>query len=101
MDLVELEKAFDAEMFNLYNRIKKEVNYTPSLLLNMISKDGGVATAKNLINRKNPSDGYTILWERGRLDLTVESIVLENPKWHPLFNKETLDIARRRLVQYK
>jgi len=57
-------------------------------------------TAKYLINSRKPSDGYTNLWERGRLDLTVEAMVMENSKWHELFTSEELDKARRRLTDY-
>ena len=38
------------------------------------------------------SDGYTALWDRQRLDLTVEAVILD-PKWRPLFSSEELGIA--------
>jgi hypothetical protein len=31
----------------------------------------------------NVSEGCTALWERGRLDLTVEALIHDNPQWHP------------------
>ena len=37
---------------------------------------------------------------RARLDLTVEAVVVENKKWHELFEPEELERARRRLVAY-
>jgi hypothetical protein len=49
-----------------------------------------VVTAKYLINSINPSDGYTQLYERDRRDLTVEAIVVENTKWHPLSRMRNL-----------
>lgn len=57
-------------------------------------------TAKYLINAERPSDGFTHLYERGRLDLTVEAMVVENPQWHPLFTEAELERARRRLRAY-
>jgi len=48
----------------------------------------------------NVSEGYTALWERGRLDLTVEALIHDNPQWHPLFTPEELDICTERLTQY-
>jgi hypothetical protein len=66
----------------------------------MLGDKGGLATAKYLINALKPSDGYTHLYERGRLDLTVEAMVVENPKWHPLFTGEELTKAKKRLVDY-
>lgn len=66
----------------------------------MTSDRGGLLTAKTLINSPNPSDGYTALYELGRLDLTDESMVFETPVWHELFADEELQRARRRLNQY-
>jgi hypothetical protein len=67
---------------------------------NMLNDRGGVATAEYLINSDTPSDGYTRLYELGRLDLTVEAVVVEEPKWHRLFSQDELAKARRRLLDY-
>jgi hypothetical protein len=40
------------------------------------------------------------LWERDRLDLTVEAVILEEAKWHPLFTPEEIEICRKRLKDY-
>lgn len=61
---------------------------------------GGLATARQLINDAKDSQGYTTLWERGRLDLTVEAVVHDNPKWHSLFDPSELENARKRLNRY-
>jgi hypothetical protein len=95
-----LEKQFDAAMFEIYRRAKAEAGYTASIFLQMISDRGGLDTAKYLINARKPSDGYTHLYKRGRLDLTVEAMVVENQKWHQLFVPEELEKARRRLKEY-
>jgi hypothetical protein len=50
--------------------------------------------------RPKNSDGYTALYERGRLDLTAEAMVIENKKWHGLFEEEELVKARKRLIAY-
>ena len=67
----------------------------------MISDVGGLQTAKILINATNPSDGYVALWERRRLDLTVEAVLVRNPEWHPLFTPEEISKAEARLKKYK
>ncbi len=59
-----------------------------------------LSTAKFLINADKPSDGYTALFEKGRLDLTVEAMVVEEPRWYPLFTEEELTRARKRLSAY-
>jgi hypothetical protein len=43
-------------------------------------------------------EGFTKLWELGRLDLTVEAIILRNP-FNQLFSREVLNTARERLGQ--
>ena len=53
------------------------------------------------ILRTKVSEGYTALWERGRLDLTVEAVIHDNPKWHPLFTQEDLAICAKRLREYR
>ena len=87
-------------MFTIYQRAKSEANYNVTIFLNMLSTKGGLATAKYLINAERPSDGYTHLYERGRLDLTVEALVVENAKWHSLFTDAELTRARQRLRAY-
>ncbi len=47
------------------------------------------------------SEGYTALWERKRLDLTVEAMIHDNPEWHPLFSAEELIICEERLTDYQ
>jgi hypothetical protein len=97
----DLRAKFDEAMFEIYHRAKSEANYPANIFLQMITDRGGLDTAKTLINAAKPSDGYTALWERGRLDLTVEAVVTENTKWHPLFTNEELAKARKRLIDYR
>jgi hypothetical protein len=67
----------------------------------MLTNRGGLDTARFLINTPKESDGYTALYLRGRLDLTVEAMVVENTKWHKLFTSEELEKARARLKKYE
>ncbi len=95
-----LSKQFDAAMFEIYQRAKSEAGYNATIFLKMISDRGGRDTAKYLINSTKVSDGYTALYERKRLDLTVEAMVIENKRWHELFTSEELAKARSRLKEY-
>ncbi len=95
-----LSKQFDAAMFDIYRRAESEAGYNATIFLGMLNDRGGLSTAKYLINSAKPSDGYTNLYERGRLDLTVEAMVVENAKWHALFTSDELHKARRRLMAY-
>lgn len=93
-------KQFDGAMFDIYRRAKSEAGYTANIFLDMLNRNGGLLTAKYLINTRKPSDGYTALHLRGRLDLTVEAVVVENARWHSLFTPEELDKATKRLSEY-
>ncbi len=96
-----LTKAFDKAMFDIYRRADKELGYRPTIFRDMLFRQGGLLTAKQLINAARPSEGYLKLYDKKRLDLTVEAVVLGNPRWHPLFIETELDQARRRLEAYQ
>ncbi|PZU49861.1 MAG: hypothetical protein DI568_04345 [Sphingomonas sp.] len=87
-------------LHDAYVRAKNEVGYHATIFIQMLDSRGALSTARFLINSAKPSEGYTALWERGRLDLTVEAVVLENAEIHYLFESSDLDKARKRLVQY-
>jgi hypothetical protein len=95
-----LKEQLNLAMFEIYRRAKDEANYPANIFLRMISDRGGFETARYLINQLQPSDGYTHLYERGRIDLTVEAMIVDNEKWHQLFTPEELSKARRRLIEY-
>jgi hypothetical protein len=98
--MTDLETRFNQAMFDVYRRAKAEAKYTATDFYEMITSDGGRFTAKRLINSAQPSRGYTELYLRKRLDLTVEAVVVENPQWHPLFVQEEIEKAEKRLRAY-
>lgn len=93
------EKRFQQAMVRVYQDAKRETGYDATRFLQMVSKHGGVATAQQLLHAGQVSDGFTALWERGRLDLTVEHLVLE-PEHEELFTDEERAVARERLAAY-
>jgi len=95
-----LETDFHEAMLDVYRRAKTEAHYNPVRFLRMVSERGGLETARHLLHAPTVSEGYTALWERGRLDLTVEALILE-PQWQPLFGKEERRIAVERLKEYE
>jgi hypothetical protein len=97
----DLQRQFDQAMLTIYRRAKAEVKYNATIFFRMLNERGGLATAKYLINSEEPSDGYTHLYERGRLDLTVEAMVIEDPLWHSLFTADELARAKKRLTDYR
>ena len=100
MKVSKLEEAFDTAMMEIYTRAKSEAGYTASIFYDMLLRNRGLLTAKQLINDSKESTGYTALWERGRLDLTVEAVVHDNVEWHLLFDSGELEKARARLAKY-
>jgi hypothetical protein len=68
--------AFDEAMLNIYQRALSEAHFS------------------------SVSKGYTALWERKRLNLTIEAVIHDNPKWHPLFTDEELAICKTHLTNY-
>ena len=94
-----LEEEFHLAMEDIYRRAREEIGYNARVFLRMVIEHGGREAARKLINARTVSDGYTALWERGRLDLTVEAKVIETPRFHGLFTSDELEICRRRLSE--
>lgn len=97
--MAELEAAFHEAMLDIYRRAKEEAGYTATRYLHMVGEQGGLGAAQSLLASSAVSDGYTQLYLRGRLDLTVEALVIQ-PRWTPLFSEAELQIARQRLTDY-
>lgn len=97
----ELENRFDAAMMDIYRRAKAEVHYNATRYFQMLSEHRGLETARILLHSPGVSEGYTALWERGRLDLTVEALIHDHPEFHALFTDAERETARRRLEEYQ
>lgn len=97
--MTDLEARFHLEMIDIYKNAKDECRYNATRFLQMLSDRGGLATARVLLATSAPSDGFTVLWECGRLDLTVEAHVLK-PEFAALFTEDERTVARRRLSDY-
>jgi hypothetical protein len=95
------EQKFDVDMMDIYRRAHDEAHYNATRYHQMLTEHRGRETAQILINADTVSEGYTALWERGRLDLTVEALVFDHPEYHSLFTPEELARARARLQDYK
>jgi len=94
----DLEKAFHKDMENIYFEAKK-LKYNASYFWQLVCEKGGYETAKQLIHTDKPSEGFTSLWERNSLGLSVEAHVLRD-KYVSLFTDEERAVCRNRLVEY-
>ena len=95
----EIKRQFEQDMVNIYKTAKKECGYTATRFLQMIGKQGGLATAKQLIAKPGGTDGFATLWEHGRLDLSVEALVLRS-EYQSLFSEEEKLLCEERLKEY-
>ncbi len=86
-------------MVRLYETAKRDLDYNATRFIQMVSEHGGVEAARHLLRAPNVSDGFTTLWERGRLDLSVEAHVLR-PEYAELFTRAERDVAAERLRAY-
>jgi len=96
-----LEIEFHEAMLDIYRKAKSEAKYNAVRFLQMVTDHGDLEAAHTLIQSATVSEGYTALWERGRLDLTVEAMILNNERYQFLFSKEELAICAKRLKQYE
>lgn len=96
----DLAAEFQMEMFQIYETGKSELGYTATYFLNLLNDLGGVAAAKRLLAADKPQYGFSHLWERGRLDLSVECLVLKK-RYQSEFEPDELDEARRRLRAHR
>lgn len=97
--MTEIEKIFHKDMLNIYKRANEELGYRASRFLQMISEKGAIATAISLASKPGGTDGFTVLWENKRLDLSVEALILKS-EYRPLFGEELCNQCKERLLEY-
>ena len=95
----EIEVRFDDAMMAVYQRARDECHYNATRFLRMLHEHRGLGTARILLRASRVSEGYVALWERKRLDLTVEFLILTD-EWRSLFSEGEREIARNRLAEY-
>lgn len=100
-DRAEAERSFHRAMVSGYDRLKRELDYNATYFKRMVDADGGLAAAKQLLGgqRQDYAEGFTTLWEKGRLELSVEFFALL-PEYAPLFDDRELTNARWRLGEH-
>lgn len=92
-----LEIQFHHRMLQIYEQAKSECDYTATRFRNMVTSQGGLQAARVLLNSSAYSEGLTRLWEKRRLDISMEATVLKDP-WRNLFTDEELTAARKKLA---
>ncbi len=95
-DSTGLEVTFHSAMLRVYRTARDECGYTAARFLQATKKHGGVTYAKRLLAMSETSEGFKRLTEMHRLDIAMESVILQ-PVFRPLFTDEELTIAQSRL----
>lgn len=95
----ELENKFNREMHFIYEKAKSECDYNATRFLIMVNQHGGVQTAKKLLYSREVPDGLTKLCLLGRLDLSVEALIVRSG-WGDLFSEKEIEIAKKRLEDF-
>ncbi|MFE0362313.1 hypothetical protein [Streptomyces griseoaurantiacus] len=96
----EAERQFHRAMVLGVERLKREISYNATRFMEMVGELGGVEAARQLLRGRDASDGFTALWEHGRLEMSVEAFVLL-PWYRELFTEEQLETAERRLREHR
>ncbi len=94
-----LEDDLEVALISVYEQTGREVEYWANYFRRDIKRKGAVATAKQLLQddpRARESKGFQALVHAGRLDLSVEAVVLQ-PRFRRLFTSAEIREASRRL----
>lgn len=91
-----IELAFDRAMHEIYENALSECGYRATRFLNLVNQIGGLEAARQLLRSDVHAEGLTALWEHGRLDLSMEALVLKE-EWKALFSTDEQKSAARRL----
>ena len=95
-----LQEEFHEAMIAVYTRTFSACGYRAGRFLEMVNTGGGLETAKILLREEEPRGGFFAMHEKGRLDVTMEALIVENEKWYPLFTQEEIAIAKKRLTDF-
>ena len=94
---MDLKHQFHKALLDTCQRTKRETTYNPTGFFQMLTRQNGVIVAKSILRGKDQS-GLSRLWEEGRLDLSMEALILD-AHYKDLFTDEEREIARQRLIE--
>lgn len=94
-----IKNEFNQAMLSVYEKANGTCDYRPTTFLQMVYDYGGLETTRRLLHSEELQSGLTTLWECGKLDLSMEVLVLQ-PRFRGLFTDEELKKAGERLKAY-
>lgn len=92
-------RSFHRRVVDAYNTARKECGYNASVFIQLIHEHGAVKVAKDFLVKNKATTGFEKLWEKQRLDLTIEASVLL-PQYKVLFSDAERKTAFERLKEY-
>ena len=99
--MTDLEARFEQEMVEkVYRGAGRETGYWAGYFLRSVKRYGGVGAARRLLQGRSVSRGLAKLAGLSRLDLAMETLVLD-PAYQPLFTEAERAVATQRLDQAK
>ncbi len=99
MQINNLRNKFNLEVLQSVEESKK-IGYVPTRFIQMLQQSGNNAhqVVQQLV-LKESTTGLEKLWEKGRLDLSMEAIMIK-PQYTELFSEELLNICKKKLQKY-
>jgi hypothetical protein len=95
--MTDIEARFEQDMVEkVYRATGRETGYWAGYFLKSVKQYGGVGAARRLLERGGVSRGLAKLASLDRLDLAMETLVLD-PAYAALFTDEERATAARRL----
>jgi len=91
-----LETEFTDALRGTYEAARKR-GYVATYFLQMLEEHGGVETAKRLLAKPDPQEGFSRLWEMGLLHESMEAVIWDNTRFHPLFTPGEIEEVHQRL----
>lgn len=92
------ESLLEARLVNALDVCKGELKHNPRPFVSLLVEHGPVEAVRHAVARP-ASDAFVFLWERDRLDLSVEAVMLDDDV-AGLFTDEERSAARKRLVEF-
>lgn len=97
------ERQFEEALRQAYQRAGHEAGYWGNYFNRSLKQIGGLATARKMLAPRAPRatlhQGFQAIVDAGRIDLSMESVVLR-PEFASLFTRAELAEARRRLAAF-
>jgi hypothetical protein len=91
-DLVTLEREYDDACVASVAECKR-LGYNPKVFVRMMSEYGAREATRRLLRGTEIPDGFFTLAEIGRLDLSLEAFIRDNPRFQLLFADEPRILA--------